>query len=1222
MVAITIREQGKTENGFSATLVIGSDSYDITVSEPFSSQQEHELEWYFEDWLTQPMLDNVKAERAKASIREYGTELFRQVFQENINAYTRYREVSGDLSQVTVEIESLSPEFQAIHWEALQDPNLEPPAAILALQAVFIRKSKRSTVTKAQVKPSPTINLLVVTARPNLDEDIAYRAISRPLVKAIRNAQLKVKIDLLRPGTFEALSKHLDSKENGYYHIVHFDVHGSLKSYADLEAGIASNRYVYGNGRYGRGKIHKYDGVQAFLALEGKSKGEYDLVAAKEIATLLTNKNIPVCILNACQSGKQLAQTTEDNRETSLGSRLMEAGMQLVVAMSYSVTVSAAEIMMEQLYQHLFSEPEIDRAILASRKELFNQKLRGAYYNMEISLEDWLLPVVYRNGKVDFQLREFSFEEEEEYYESLDSKHEFQEPTYGFQGRELDILLIEKALLECNILLVQGMGGTGKTTLLNYLREWWQVTNFVRDSFYFGYDEKAHTLQQIVHSIGSQIYSRGEMARFQAQNLTTQWRKLSQTLRTTPYLLILDNLESVTGQQLSIQNTLEEPARNEIKKFLASLVGGQTKVILGSRIAEEWLADSTFQTNRYQLRGLDSQARTDLAASILQRVQSSQSLANIETDESFLRLMKLLAGYPLAMEVVFTNLKTQTPQEILEQLEKAEINPGGDDKTNNIVKCIEYSHSNLSEASQKLLLLLAPFRGFIDRSDLKHYAKQLGELEALQNYDLDNLENAVNEAVNWGLLSPIDPNYPQLLNIQPVLPYFLKTKLAETDEVTKAAINEGFKNHYRGLAAYYIKMMDSKDPQEKKLGVAFVRWEYENIYQALQICLEQQESSFNLVICLADYLEAVTNRIEELKILQSTYSALSGYEQENRDQRWELEASGILNSIAKCYLVNQDYQKAKEIYNQTFNQVQQFKEIDESFKQNLLANTLHQLGIVAQAQREYSQARDYYQQALDIKIEYGDKYSQASTLHQLGIVAEETREYSQARDYYQQALDIYIEYGDRYYQARTLHQLGIVAEKQREYSQALDYFQQTLDIKIEYGDKYSQASTLHQLGIVAQETREYSQASDYFQQALDIYIEYGDRYSQGSTLHQLGIVAEEQREYSQASDYFQQALDIKIEYGDKYSQGNTYGQLGMLSEKLEEWAEAKNYYLQAVAIFAEFNDQSRLNLTVRNLASLYQKTQDQSIVTELATMFETEEEKIKELFNQSISENG
>jgi hypothetical protein len=47
----------------------------------------------------------------------------------------------------------------------------------------------------------------------------------------------------------------------------------------------------------------------------------------------------------------------------------------------------------------------------------------------------------------------------------------------------------------------------------------------------------------------------------------------------------------------------------------------------------------------------------------------------------------------------------------------------------------------------------------------------------------------------------------------------------------------------------------------------------------------------------------------------------------------------------------------------------------------------------------------------------GDRYSCTRTYHQLGNVAQDLREYDQARDYYQQALEIKIEFGDRYSQA-------------------------------------------------------------------------------------------------------------------------------------------------------------------------------------------------------------
>jgi tetratricopeptide (TPR) repeat protein len=129
--------------------------------------------------------------------------------------------------------------------------------------------------------------------------------------------------------------------------------------------------------------------------------------------------------------------------------------------------------------------------------------------------------------------------------------------------------------------------------------------------------------------------------------------------------------------------------------------------------------------------------------------------------------------------------------------------------------------------------------------------------------------------------------------------------------------------------------------------------------------------------------------------------------------------------------------------------------------------------MVAQELREWEQARSYYQQALEIFIEYGDRFSQASTLHQLGIVAQELREWEQARSYYRQALEILIEYGDRYGQANPLHELGRVAEGVGELSQAKSYYLQALQIWAEFNDGYSvQTFSLPSLVALYQQTQD------------------------------------------------------------------------------------------------------------------------------------------------------
>jgi Tfp pilus assembly protein PilF len=52
------------------------------------------------------------------------------------------------------------------------------------------------------------------------------------------------------------------------------------------------------------------------------------------------------------------------------------------------------------------------------------------------------------------------------------------------------------------------------------------------------------------------------------------------------------------------------------------------------------------------------------------------------------------------------------------------------------------------------------------------------------------------------------------------------------------------------------------------------------------------------------------------------------------------------------------------------------------------------------------QAEQYYQQALTIDVEFKDRYNQARTYRQLGVVAQEQHQWGQARDYFLKALAI------------------------------------------------------------------------------------------------------------------------------------------------------------------------------------------------------------------------
>ncbi len=1183
-IPIIIREINKNEEAFAATVQFNTHGvpHEVTVSNPFSEEEEARLEWYFEQWLNFPFTDKVQAKDAASSIRLYGEALFEQVFQRNPDVYLEYQGLRQE--EFLLEIIG-SPEFHALHWEALQDPHQMRP---LAVDRPVVRKNRQPITYRAEIQPAPPLRVLLVTARPSGLRDVSYRTISRPLVEALETGQVAAQIDIVRPGTFKALVNHLedvrDEQGDGYYHIIHLDMHGALLTYDQYRLSQAHqpSQYSFGHSGYTQTEIKEYEGVQAFLFFE-EAEGGSNPVSADDVARLLNMHQIPIVVLSSCQSGKQVGA-----EETSLGSRLISVGVQLVVATAYSITVTAMRLLTTTFYRQLLAGHEPVIAIRRARLELYNDKRRQAAFRQEITLEDWLLPVIYQNHAPRFELID-----SRDVVAVLPVVYTPPRITYQFVGRDIDILQVERHLLhQRNLLLVRGMGGVGKTTLLHHLGWWWQKTRFVAQVFYFGYDFKAYTLPEIVSAIGRQLGLNlsGIAAPDRAQVI--------RTLKSSRHLLILDNLESITGERLAVQHTLMPEAQAELRDFLQELVGGQSLVLLGSRGSEEWLRpDPLRDSDVYELPGLDYEAQTVLAQAILQAVGAPYYPEQAEHQADFRRLLKLLNGHPLAIEVVLPNLAQFTPSEIISRLQAGDVDLDASrsmsDKTQSIVRSIEYSHSNLSDDAQKLLLCLAPFTGVINTTWLSQYAEHLQSFDSLVNLPYDKWLSILQEAINWGLVVPHeqfgDAGY---LRLQPILTYFLKMKLnTERSQERNKAIQAAFSEHYIGIGSELTKLIESTEAQEKQLALALINIEYENLITALQFNLDRHKTITTLYLPLANYLDTTQNQQKGLELGLLVLEGLKAYPGNALSGSNGLQYIGVMDDIGGRLLRLRSYDKAQEVFSEALQLVDKLSDIKDQQKAMLLSSLFHNLGIIAQEQRQWAAAEGYYKEALQIQIDFNDRYGLSSTLHQLGFVAQEQRQWAAAEGYYKEALQIQIDFNDRYSQALTLQQLGKIAAQQRQWAAAEGYYKEALQIQIDFNDRYGLSSTLHQLGLVAQEQRQWAAAEGYYKEALQIKIEYSDRHSQAGILHQLGRIAAQQRQWAAAEGYYKEALQIQIDFNDRYSQARTLLNLGNIAQEQRQWTTAESYYKEALQIQIDFSDRYEKSYTLHNLGSVAQAQQ-------------------------------
>ena len=279
------------------------------------------------------------------------------------------------------------------------------------------------------------------------------------------------------------------------------------------------------------------------------------------------------------------------------------------------------------------------------------------------------------------------------------------------------------------------------------------------------------------------------------------------------------------------------------------------------------------------------------------------------------------------------------------------------------------------------------------------------------------------------------------------------------------------------------------------MGQILTSLEYTNLSTALDLALAAQVSILNLYRTLSEYLDSTQEQQRGLELGQSVLKRLETYPPEKLTGTLGAELAVVIDDIAIRQLLLKNYKEAEALYRKALAILLENKSYEADRIKQISASIYHQLGMVAQEQRQWEQAEAYYQHALQIKIESQDRYGQASTYHNLGAVAAAQRQWEQAEEYYQHALQIKIESQDRYAQADTYHQLGAVAQEQRKWEQAEAYYQQALQIYIEYKDRYTQADTYHQLGRVAEEQRQWEQARDSYLLALETFVAFNDNYS-------------------------------------------------------------------------------------------------------------------------------
>ena len=652
-------------------------------------------------------------------------------------------------------------------------------------------------------------------------------------------------------------------------------------------------------------------------------------------------------------------------------------------------------------------------------------------------------------------------------------------PTRGtsFIGRDLDMTELSAMLADeqRRLITVLGMGGVGKTRFaLEVAAKQLEQPHFPDGIYFVALDALSD-----IDSIPTKI---AEAMGLELKGKNSALEQLSDRLEDKTLLLLLDNFEHLLN------------ARDMVTHLLESCPN--LKLLITSREAlqleEEW---------RFELSGLlfpeeasEQVLNYDAVQLFLERAsrvrrvfeRSEENLASIT------QLCQRLQGVPLALEMAASWLRAMSLAEIVKELNSSldllsSTNQNVPTRQQSIKATFEYSWTLLTEQQQTALAKLSVFRGGFTREAAQQVADlSIPLLITLQDKSL--------------LQRSSESRY----DLHPLIRDFCQGNLRQSGEAEST-----LKRHSTFFLSFAEKATDYLHGYQQTQWLEQLEKEHENFIAVIQRALRQNKAELGLHL---------VNNI-------STFWLVRGY--------YQLGTEWIIKLVDQCS--------------------------DQSSK--LFANTMQLYGALKMSLGNFTEAEESFTTSLSIYQQLDDKQGHADTLHNLGIIAEHRKNLDKATMLYNISLAINRKLKDHYSTACSLNNLGVIHDEKGNYVAAKELYEESLKLRKDIGDYRGIANTLNNLGANAEYQGDYEEAKKRYETCLCLFKELNDNDGVALTLHNLAFIADVHHNFESASLLYADSLKLFHSIGAQNS-------LALVFANIARLLFHRNIYDSSVKLFA------------------------------------------------------
>lgn len=1210
---------------------------------PFKKEDMEDMRWYLETYHQLPGAgDHARAESIEKKLDDWGHSLFDAVLgDKNNNVHRNLMEAVEQGRHCLLTIGDITPDILAQPWELMR--NEQGP---LAFQGVTIRRQLEGSGITRHYKFSLPLRVLLVVSRPTDVGFIDPRNSIAPLLQALEALPAGlVTVDFCEPPTLSQL-EHLISqarKDKKPYHIVHFDGHGTYLP----ETGVGA------------------------LAFE-KENTEHDLVTGRQLGDLLSGQNVPLVLLEACRS----SGLSDKPVVGSVAPALLESGVGSVIAFSHSVHIEAARLLVERFYQELAGGVPIGKALDEARRHLFANPERWLHPGPDpetIKLQDWFIPQLYQVGP-DISL--VSKPERKAVAgpaagvtlvgsrQAEQALHGFPfRPMYGFHGRAMEMLELERAFRGYPAVLLSGMGGMGKTALAREAALWWLRTGRFKAAVFFSFEQKAGA-ERVVQVLGQAL----DGDEFTTRPAEKQWEDAVELFHKRKILLVWDNFEST----LPIYQQGEEPA-GKPKLGKKKPVSGEESVIsfgpearvrlmqLYSELREGSPEGRLLVTCRPAEAGLPGIKETTLGG--LARPDSLHLLAAIldlkgisverpgYEREEINALLKTLDDHPLSISLVAPHLKTLKPARIITEfrqlLDRFKDPDAPEARNRSLLASLEFSKKRLSKEAQQVLPYLAWFQGGVFEMTLLDFAELAPEAWEPVRDELVSTALVSVQGLEW-----IKTPY---ICFHPILPY-----AAGPEDVPDPETSEKkFISVYLEVAGMADKALHGSQPAA---GMAHLTLEEANLRAAISLAFQRgaHYEAWLMAYTLGLYLGRAGRLREKASLAEWLLSKLPVGGKLNeascdaiRQHAWsrfvqhgqaeeairtlqdlitrleteDLEGDAdpaIQIALAQGYL-GRIYVEA-ELPGPALDPLQKaiadFEHLGEDQRDNLSAA----LGDLSNAYRllgRLAEALESAERALAIVRELGIKRNIAAGLGQTAHILMEQQRYKEADERYREAFKEAQAVGDLGLQGIFLTYQGGLQDDIGNYDRAVEHYKQAIAFFQYAHDLAGEMQTCTLLANSEQERGHLEAAEAWYNRSRELANDLNDRAQLAAIAQNLGVLYQTRAEgvskpekrdalLRQAIYSVKESLSISLEMENQVLAAASYFQLGVLYRMLGELDQAEKYAMEALKIYEKLG-LPEVYKDYYNLAAIARDKGDDKAAAKWQAKYEAKKKEVEKL---------